>query len=540
MISEFVVILAGLDLLLIMAVLLWSLPDIRRQFAGIKKTVWVLLLLVFLFGAFLRAVPPHHHMVFIDEYWTMEAAKNILFSGRSEMCEYLGYEEVRCVPYHKLIGTPFIFSLAFLVLGVNSYNAIYLCTILGSLSILLMFLLAYILFRREDAALYSSLLFATFPYYIMWSGSAATSTPAMFFMLLTLIFFLLYFRTKKQRVYLLAVLTLAYTIQVRIELISLLFLVPVMHLIFDSSLKKGIMECRLWRYWALFIPFFVSFLLQAANYVSALINVLGTYSPDIAYNIHLVVIHYNHIPAIIENTCPVLILIALSVLGAFSLKRCRNKRFPVFALVLFLTFLAINILVTFIASKIIMSIYVSVILLSAPGAVLISGLLKRVSGEYIAYAAVTALLMAMFFPYVYPHYTDSLIENAYIDAKVLETTVPEHIKKDVPDNCYIITKYPPVLSTTNLKATSIHTALSNPGAIENIYRKTGCVMFYEDMSCFHRRTREESGCVVFYQRNCIQETPIPECGDVKERYDAEKYIEYDLGEFTYTFYNISF
>ena len=528
MIQEFIVILAGLNLFLIAAALVWSRTAIKKQFGGIRKITWLLLLIIFIFGLSLRIMPSHHHMMYIDEYWTMDAAKNILLDGRAELCEYTDYETTKCIPYPKLIGPPLLFSLSFLS-GISNYNAIYMCTFLGSISIVLMFLLSYLVFKREDVALYSSILFATYPLYIMWSGSASTNTPGIFFLLLTLFSFFLHFKARTQGTYVLALFSLAFAIQTRLELILLLPLVPVMHALFDRDFKKRIKNPGFWSAWTVFLLFFVSFIIQAWVHILQIIEASGPYNPQVYTHIQVLSMYLSFI-----FDTQFFLLIALAAIAILSSK----EKKPVFFLFLiFLLFFAA--LMVILLVKLIISAYVGLFLLSACGAGRLADALKIISGRIAASILITFMLLALFFPYAYPYSKYRLTEIYYIEPKILETIVLERAGTDIPGNCYVISEYPSSLATAALKAMKTEIALNNPSAVENIYEKTGCVIFYEDIMCFLKRSTTGEGCVIFHEGWCYVEDPLPECEDLKEKYSAKPYKEYVLGNFTYTFYSLS-
>lgn len=534
MILLFITILTGLNLFLIAALLAWNFPDIKKLFTHIKKSTWVLFLIIFLFGTSLRIITPHYNMMFIDEYWSMEAARNMLISGNAELCQYVGYEQASCTPYHKLTGTPFIFSISFFLFGINNYHAIYTFVVLGSLSILLMFLLAYLLSRREDIALYSSLAFAMYPPYIAWSGSASTITPGIFFLLLTLISFLLYFRTGTYRIYLLAVLSLAYAMQIRPELVLLLPLILVMHLLFDKNLKKMIKDYRFWSTWIVFSLFFISFLLQLKNYITLIMNASLNDKEIVGYTTFN---YFEGYSTLISDN--LFVLFFLVVLEIMFLKKNSNRKPVLFALFLFLMFSIPTMLG--LSAKPLLSALVGIFFLSASGAVRIIDAFKETATKTVAYVIITALLLVISFPYVSPYYNSPTTEShhCFSDAKILETYVPEEIKGVIPENCYVITKESSVLSTTGLKTINTHTALEAPTEMENIYRNAGCLMFYEDLSCYiTHATKIITDCASRINFG-VHRDSSPVCQEIKETYNAEKYKEFKLGNFTYTFYNLS-
>ena len=590
MINHFIVLLTGLNLSLIIIFLALNYPDIRKQFSRIKKTTWFILLIILLFGTSLRAITPHHHMMFIDEYWTMEASRNIVLIGSPDTCEYVYYEQISCTPYMKLMGTPLLFSISFLLFGINNYHAIYMSVILGSLSIILMFMLSYFLIRREDAALYSSLIFATYPLYIMWSGSASTNIPGIFFFLLTLVSFTLYFRIGTYKAYFLFIMTLSYAIQTKIELAVLFAIILFMYMLFDKKIQKKIRNSiywdirvavpiiisifsisltfkitallsgtlmifflyyngvrkwirnpMLWAIYSVFLLFLISLYVQMINYSRLLIPgdfTTGYSASEVFRVISEGITGYES--GIISGLYFSYPIILLSILGAVFLTK-HNKRALFTALSIFLIFSYIFIIAGI--DKILLFAYPGLILLSASGAVYLTDLLKSKLGRIPSYITVTMFLLLIFFPFISPYYNTPITDRYTIQAKALETHILEEAA-DIPGNCYVAMIHPTVLTTTDIKTIRLNTILDNPVVFDIIYNKTGCVLFYEDLGCYIEKSSTDEGCVFFFDNlhdydYCLRKSPILSCENIKKLYNTEVFREYTLGNFTYTLYSLS-
>lgn len=134
-----------LNLTFLVFLFIVNFSEIRKVVRKIRKVSWILIFFIFLFGLVLRMTTPHIHLVYIDESNNMEVGKNMLLYGKSQTCEYTGYEKQKCDVYRKMVGVQFIYAISFLLFGVDNYVAINTSVIFGSLSIILMFLVGYLM-----------------------------------------------------------------------------------------------------------------------------------------------------------------------------------------------------------------------------------------------------------------------------------------------------------------------------------------------------------------------------------------------------------
>ena len=234
----------GINFSLMIVSLILSLKEIRKIFNSIQKKTWIFIFLIFLLGLTLRIfLTPHTHRLFFDESIYMDIGKEILTHQQACLCNYGNQRECyECELMKWPNAYPFTLAVAFLFFGVNEKVAFNLVVLLGSLSIILVALIAYLLSKKERIALYSALLFALIPIHIMWSGTVAPDPVFVFYTLLTILAFLFMKESDKLSVSVFAMSCLAFAVQMRAEGMILIPLVAILFIILSKNLKKKILD----------------------------------------------------------------------------------------------------------------------------------------------------------------------------------------------------------------------------------------------------------------------------------------------------------
>jgi len=202
----------------VVILLILNLKYILRIFRVIDKKVLLLLLAIFLIGFWLRNSEYRYGMD-VDGVFYQEMAKNIyennLFVqgcavGNNTHCRYY-YESV------VLPGYPYLISLLFHFFGVHDIFSMVISGVFGSLNIILIFLIFYLLFSNAEGALLASAIFAFLPLDIYICSTAAVRPTAIFFMCMTIVLYLLSLKEKKLSLWIGTVLVLSFTIYIRLE-----------------------------------------------------------------------------------------------------------------------------------------------------------------------------------------------------------------------------------------------------------------------------------------------------------------------------------
>jgi 4-amino-4-deoxy-L-arabinose transferase-like glycosyltransferase len=436
----------------------------------------------------------------------MEAAKNMLQKGQPLLCEYIDFDKTNCYEYPKSIGWPVLIAIDFRIFGVDNWNAIALSVTLGSLSVFLVFLLAYLLLDSEGAALTAAFITALWPLHITWSATAETVVPSLFFVLLALVLLCVYFRTSENIVLLLASLALAITIQMRVENILAL---PLITLLFAcKGFKKDMLRRNLW---LALSPMVIGLLLYIPQLNLAVKSNNEIYkqayfsAEQIAQNIGFGV----RIVTLDTGFWLGLLVTGIALLGFFFLLR-DNKRVALFLAAWFLLFFGFYLSFVRMQARMLMLPIISLVLL-------LGYFLHYVRRKSLA----TAVMMHVFLIFVLVF---GILAIPEMPAYTLETRIPKIAQKIVPKDCYIIAEWPTVLmSTTDLRVVSTRNVMK-PKVVENLIN-TACVLYFEDGYCLRNAISEPQGS----QQRCLE---------IHSRYNLSEYARFKESNVTYTFYRM--
>jgi 4-amino-4-deoxy-L-arabinose transferase-like glycosyltransferase len=257
---------------LILISLFFSLKDVKKILKPIKRNTWIILLFILFVGFILRMYfTPHTHRVYFDEDIYLDIGKQILTEGKACLCNYGDYKGCYdCVFMKWPNGHPFTFAVAFLFFGVSENVAFNLSVLLGTLSILLVFFIGYLVSKKVEVGLYSALLLAFVPMLIVWSGTVAAEPYFIFYALFSVFSFLLLIEKEKWSTYLLAVSSVAFASQFKAESGAMLLVIALMIFLFDKKLKIKINSSK----------FLVSFIILLALITPYAIHVYHSSKTD--------------------------------------------------------------------------------------------------------------------------------------------------------------------------------------------------------------------------------------------------------------------
>jgi len=227
--------------------LFWA--NIKHLWQEIKKIdgkIWLLLLVIFLFGFYLRN-SEYWLGTHTDGYVAQESAHLwVLYGQHVKACALGNHQD--CKLFEQVLappGSPFIIALAHLIFGIHSLNASVISAILSSLTIILVFLIAYLIFKKEEIGLYAALVFSLIPLNIINSQTGEARPTGLFFVGLTILFYLLALKNNRFITWLLVAVALSYAIYVRQESYILVPLLLIFFVIFKwQSIKEFIKKIR--------------------------------------------------------------------------------------------------------------------------------------------------------------------------------------------------------------------------------------------------------------------------------------------------------
>jgi len=459
---------------------IWSLKDIRKLFLKIDKKTWIILLVIFLVGLSLRTfVAPHVHRLLYDEDIYLNIGQNIAREGKAVNCMYGSQEKCFQEEYNKQPnGYPFLMSIVFLF-GTSESAAYYATAIISSLTIILVFLISYLLFENEKISVFSTLIFTLTPIAILWAPTTSSDAVFIFFAGLTVFAFLSYFKNSKNNILLFSFASLAYAIQIRTEGILLVLLVIIM---FPFLKKDFFNEIRKKEFLIILIIFSLLILPHLMHLDSVKEESWGAKGDKLG----LEYVNKNlkdNVMLFFENTRFPVVFTILSLIGLALRKVWKEK---IFLGLWFLSFFVLYLL--FYAGSFNMGVdvrfslqlYLPLAILGGCGAFLIvDNLNKIVKKKWISSGVVALIIIVSFFPFI--GFVSSVgFEGA--DARLADDFIIEKMK-NMDHDCWIFTLVPSVVLNNGKNAVEAYYAKNNPKIVNEIFNKTDCVFFYEEYWC---------------------------------------------------------
>lgn len=494
-----------------------------NEFKKIDKKILILLLLVIILGFSLRMfIAPHAHRVFFDEDIYLNIAQNIKNELKACLCDYGTTKECySCISNKQPHAYSAFISILFFFFGVKESVAYTATILVGTLSILLMFAIAYLLFKKQSTALYASLIFSLMPEHIRWSATTSLETFFVLFTLLAIALFLLYFRTGSYSILTAAILSFAIALQGRPEANLLFLLVGALFVLFDKNLLKGLKNYR----------FILLVLLLVILITPAIIHLKKSSSDTWGTSGKKFSLEYvgnngrDNAKFFFENTRFPAMFTILAVIGlAYSIRNHKKE-------LLFLSawfFLFFGMYALFYAGsfnygtdvRFSLILYPSVAIFAAIGLWLIERILSKINfsfnavrfyflklimkkehfslekpeksqlGIWPARGIIIILILISMVPFY--DYISIYGEEAW-DAKAVHdfaVQVSERIKQQ---NCYVFSHTSSMFLVNGVNSLQTHLQ-TNKVIVNDIFKKADCILFYEDYWCVNVKEYREGIC----------------------------------------------
>lgn len=434
-------------------------------------------------------ITPHFYRWYIDEPNTLEKARTIITG-----------DEFTKPAFEHPIGWLLFLTTPFLMFGVDVGVALYASSILGILTAINIFLIGCILSKKRIGFI-AGALYLLIPTVLIYAGSAINNTPSNFFLTLAFIFILLSLKkTNKQDIKLtiiFAIITIGIASLFRTENHYLFVMYFVLLLVYKKPLRTAI------------IATIIVLIIILPNITNSLDLYLGNklaqsnISADTqTWSATNVFSNVETFKGLVNGKLHPMIFTALLLIGIIS--RFKTKQNIIMLL------WSIPILLSFtlyfdVPPRFMIGLYPLFCIMAAEG---LNYLLEM---KNLNRAIKVALPFLVLLSFVTPTIA---IHNNISKQLVLETRIPDMIKKDAP-NCSIITIKPTIIrSTSNLEAIRIQDFL------KGVKPRNSCILFYEDIYCNGALHREE------------------ECQTIKKEFKVKEYKTYSIKEAKQTFYKI--
>jgi len=514
---------------LIVISLFFSLKDIRKIFKPIKRRIWIILLLIIFIGFILRMYfTPHTHRVYFDEDIYLDIGKQILTEGKACLCNYGDYKGCYdCILMKWPNSHPFTFAVAFLLFGVSENVAFNLSVLLGTLSILLVFLIGYLISKKAEIGLYSALLFTFVPMLIVWSGTVAAEPFYIFYTLLAVFSFLLLLEKEKWSTYLLAASSIAFASQFKAESGAVIAIIAFLMLLFDDKLKFKLNSSK----------FLISFIILLALITPYVIHIYHSSKTDpwgatgnkfglefVVKNASENAIFWIKGYETIEHPFVFTIFAIIGLVYTFI----NERKIFIFLFLWFFMFFAIY--ASFYAGSVRYGTDVRYSLSGYPPFVLLGGfglyfihkkLTDKVRRDILIFALLFLAVILTFYFYL-PSVSipaDKIVEAS--QARVYHDRFVEYAS-NLDKNCYILSHVPSMYLIENVGSLQTWNG-QNDDIMRQLFKKTDCVIFDDGFWC-NIEPYKSSVCKHMFDRYIITELTS---------------VAVDEGRHSYTLYKVS-
>jgi len=506
------VITLNFTLLIVLVALNWK--AIANPLKGLDWKIHIALCAIFAAALLLRIFPEYRHILYIDEFFYMEAGKNLLLHHA-------------LFDYPESSGWPLILSMAFGIFGVDNHVAIFASIILGAISVFPMFLLSYIITDNVYAGLFSAAVFALWPASVLWSGTASSGAASQFFVLSTLYLCMLFYKRESFFLLLLSCVSLAFLSLFRQE-----------NLFYSVLFISGFLFFRLKITRPRIAGIIVSLLLLAVLALPNFLNIIDSHTAvkwiesdtlgaQTGSNWSLSNLTSNFFvygPDIINGEYQPLIFSFLFIAGICFMVMSRWKEF------LFLATWLVGLMLIYFTSwfqtfggksRFFMFLAPPIIIISSYGMVHIYRFIKSRRGKPQAIALTvlaTGVLFMSFQPYI-----KSFSSRYTFDTHLLYTSLIEKAEEDIPGECLIVSSIPLVLqSTTSMNVVSTDKFLEPSFSWNEAHSRNNCILFFDD-----------AFCKIWDWNNTFEK-----CAFMSTHFVLEPYTSYSHGKSNYTFWRI--
>ncbi|MFC1752951.1 ArnT family glycosyltransferase [Thermoproteota archaeon] len=423
---------------LFLVAIIFDFDRIISLFKGIDNKAWTALLLIILSGFALRMwFVPHTHHVYFDEFEHVNIAQNFMSNGKFAVTDKGSAGSFEEYNFHKRPPAYYAFlALAFSVFGDTEQVAFNFSAVIGSLSILIVFLIGYLMFDNKGIALFSAFLFNLIPVHLRFSGSTQSEITSLFLILLTLLAMFTYLRLQKKMSLFLLISTSALAIYARPENGILLLLIPLSILLYKENLSKSKVETVqqitifLGATAFLLIPYIIHLYLVVFAYPAA--DYHDTLFTRLSYL-------KSHLPGNIlfwfSNAHPILFTI-FAIFGSMRMPK-KHKRNALFLLLWFFLFLILysqygygDMLDSYNDDRYSLNLYISIVLLAAFG-------IREFIYLFKAKKIITMLVIAFISAGIYSPYSLKLNKSLTKDTQKEYQFILES-KEILPDDQYIL------------------------------------------------------------------------------------------------------
>lgn len=452
----------------------FNFRDTAGMFKKMARKDWLFLLIIFIVGLLVRLyVVPHRHYVFYDEYEHINIAKNMAETKQFSYCNF--YLDGKCLSSSLPQWTPgyyFLLSLFFGLFGVSEVGAYTFNVFLGAFSVVLLFLVTYLITQKNSVSFIAALMLTFCPLHLKFSGNSSLEMVSFFFILFSLLGLFVFLKSPTNKSSFQYMAILAYTLLVRQDngLLLLLFtMLLIMERVQWKVLLKSTFFLFLFAPYCLYLPWIKQYQITYWLATRSHLSYLRLFTGNLLFWA--------------ANSAVPLIYTFMAVVGAYCGIRKKEKKYFWMCLYFFIFLLAYSSpysqrsLSGGDTQRFNLQLYFPVIILGAVGMYEIYRSLKK----YLKKSWVVFAIL------LFPTTLNIIYNFSYISAEI---TLPIHQKqyelflkgKEIDNGCVFIA-YNPASIITTIERSSVHISFMFNDKVYQSYLKDRCLVLVDDYWC---------------------------------------------------------
>ncbi|MCW8804369.1 MAG: glycosyltransferase family 39 protein, partial [Ignavibacteriaceae bacterium] len=194
-----------LNFFLIIVGFILIIPFLKSLLSTIPKRIVYLLLGVTIVGTVITSfVAPQTHRIYYDEDIYENIGQNLAALQKAQLCNDGGttYDVYTCHEgeYNKEpYAYPYLLSIVYRLFGVSETLSFIFNNLLLGITIIIVFLLAFLLFKNYLIGIFSALIYALIPQNLIWFNTTAAEPSASLFSAVFIFSVIIFLKDKSNR-----------------------------------------------------------------------------------------------------------------------------------------------------------------------------------------------------------------------------------------------------------------------------------------------------------------------------------------------------
>ena len=205
-------------------------PFVKNLIITIPRKIIYLLSGVAIIGIFITSfVAPQTHRIYYDEDIYENIGQNFATLQKAQLCNdgstVYGVYDCHDGFYNKQpYAFPYLLSIVYRIFGVSESVSFIFNNLLFGLSIILVFFIAFILFKNYLIGIFSALMYALIPQNLLWFNTTAAEPSTALFGAMFIFSLIVFLKEKSNRSLFLMIVLASFSIQFRTESFLLIFI----------------------------------------------------------------------------------------------------------------------------------------------------------------------------------------------------------------------------------------------------------------------------------------------------------------------------